>query len=1587
MTDQELIESLQQKSAGELSSAEVEAIRARWTQSPALRQALLEHLHLESQLTGALGPVQLDVDMILQRATEQQRRERVSLPRWSWLIGLCLVLVVAAGVGFLLLKPPAPDLIVDGDSPNVSPAVDPKVIETPADVSEEPSAATAVVSSTHEPLVEPVPGPTSPEPLKPEVIEVAENEPWTTAFSRDTVPLSADSPKLESPYQSAGHDELSDVDAKRWLAAVEGQPYQWTTDLIGNPVRRVARFQGLSKLRAPWLPDAILRLTPFEVSDMTLYFWRGPTGIALRFYTRREPHLWAAFEISRENSSPRPTRLGLLCTDSGSYSRSTPGTLDIRHQGGDLVLARGGIILLSVPCPGPPIEVFVEGQFRLRGLSMHRCEPFSVPPENPHPVVVSGAAATMPWAVSAERPASFASNPDGSVSMTSHSPEKEGLIAFPFGWQLALTQSTLTQPAGGTGLYEVMVNVESAEPGTGIFLGDRDGWPVQRLGFFQDSATKQLTFGILRPGEQRTEANYQPNDFPAPYVSRSSWFKLVAGLGTLHILTSGDGRHWGHVVESPGRDLPGAVGSIGLFALPGSNARTIRVNQIEIRELSGLTQMADPQRIRQVPPFQPRDWRDNAAWMHRVLDTQPPDVDGIDWLSTNAVAALAQGPPRETGLSLLRQLVAVGLQSTRPFEEKRLLVDDAASLCDLFDEGSAKIVASWYEELGWQLANAGDVHPLKTVRPAWLGSPLWTDTRFRNVWERLQSFEILQAVYRRDWANAWSLSQSSLFWNLLPHPDQRPTDRGEEVDRHAKWAKALVAENTPQLDDGTAGVMPIALRHPLVPVLSKEAYNIRAELQSALTGQTYDDACRVVMSIAENDGPGLLPDLEDRQLYVSMSTAIAMARRNHPGFVKTMAEKFEPLGQLRVRSAMNKKDVAALQAATVQFMGTDAARSAHLSLGEQALSVGQFETAEQHFHEGLVDASQRWREILTPRLLLTQASDGRLPSESDRGVLTESIDFNGTVISKAEFQKLLDDLAERPAARSVLPATLATPPVPFATAFYRLEPRAQFDGQPGNNPGRHEYRFGDVFGKQFSVTDDAQQMIISNRFQVNAYHVTDGRQLWAQGLGSEQGEAYALASHPMKPLLTSDHLIVRRLTKAGIELACLKRVDGQIVWQQRPSLSVLTDPVIWNGRLFAITLARLEEDLLQVEATWFDAVSGKTNSSRPLFRLRESTDRPFGGQLAISGRLAVCTVGGTVACFDSRGEMRWLKRMMLMQKPVDELAEDVRVAPPVIQSGRVVVAIPGVREVQCLDLDSGISIWELPVVNLRGLISVTESRAVLDTTTHVLAIDTEKGSVAWRYPCENRLEACRVEDGTLLLSRRATFANRRSRPVLTWLDLLTGQERGQALVDVSEREEFQLGPMWSAGGKWWSLVGQSWKDPKRELHEFVAVSATVPRSSTDETLQAWRPELPESQLAEIQTVLPGWFPVANYRERLIIHAGDLRGETSVLVSKLDLQNSVRLINRVRLSPGRKHTLRLRVGNQPGQTWGLSVRVANRILSDLRIEDVGSGHAGWRDLSFDLSPWAGQDISVQVIQSSINDSAVEALWKSAVLSTE
>ena len=1611
MTDQELIQLLHEKPPGEFTPFEMDALRRRWTQSPELRQALVEHLHLETELSGALSSIALDVDCLLKRASQQKRLAAPEpLRGWQWLIGLCLLIAVIAGGTLWVGRHQEGDheLIAQQGKGNATESNDTDGAAwkfaadalKPANVGGEASAADAVATALgeKEPLL--TSEPTSKEPMpeaKPVVAElVPVIEPWTAAMAREVAPWSALSPKLTRDFKSAGHDELPETEAKRWFSPVEGQPFTWAQDVYGTQHKRVARFQGLARLRAPWTDETLLRLTPFEMTDFTLYFWRGPQGVALRFYTRREPHQWAAFSIVRENSLPKPLRFGLLTSDNGNYVRAGAATFDLRHQDGGITLARGGITLLTAPMVAIPDEVYIEGQFRLRGISLHKSAPLPSLPETSHPLVMSGAANALPWSLSAELPAELNTHDNGSISLTTTSAAKAGIASVPI---VAPSQTGATR-----GLYEVIARVESADPGTGLFLGDSDGRPLHRIGFFKEATTQQITFGVLRPGEQRDTSNFDPNGFPPPYHTPQQWIKLVAGAGTLQILVSGDGRSWGHLVENPARDLIGPVATIGLFAnpiaQPGTAPRSIRLSHLEVRELNGVTSFAERSLVAQSPPFASDELKDMAKWTQRTLATQPAGVALPRWFNACAVAALSQGPAKELAVPLLRQLMAVGIRSEASFAQKLKLLDDAALLSDLWDEVAAKVHATHYETLAEQIASTGDLHPLATLRPAIIRSPMWTVSKLRFAWERQNSRELLLAAYRGDWADAWESSQTALFWNTGVHPDWRPTERSDDLDKYARWLKAVSIENAPQLDDGTAGVFPGVWRHPLAMQWNKEAYNVRSELQSALVGQTYEDACRIVMSIGDHDGPGMLPDMEDRQLFVSLPTAIAGAMQAHPDFAKLMTEKFGPLGQIRVRTAINAGDVRGMQAATLQFFGTEAAAEAHEWLGDRALAAGRFPAAEEHFLMGLTHAAARQRESLTARLQLATALNGQQPS-SPIVTPTKPIELSGTSIAPAAFETLIRDLSARPSASSrFVVTTTSTAPPPLTPAAFKLEARAQFDGQPGNNPGRAEFRFGDPFARQISVVTDVQRMFVSNRFQVNAYALPGGQQQWAQGLGAEQGDAYGLPFAPMKPLIAGDRLYVRRLTKAGAELACLQCDNGHVLWKQRPNSQVLTDPVFWNGSLFALTLAKVDDDLLQVEATRFDFETGAATSSQPLFRMKDQGERSLVAQLALAGRVAVCTLGGTTACFDSAGEVQWLRRHTWLPKMIDELSEDFRAFTPSIMTdapnnsgeqpsvagGRIVVSLPGVRAVSCLSLATGRLVWERPISDLRGAISVSGSRVLVDTTTGLTALSLDDGTVAWSQPLDARLEAIHAEGNVVVVAHRAKLVGNKSKPFLMWLDLKTGRELAQSQVEGVERDENQLGPLVFAAGKWWTFAGQGWKDPKRELNEIVAASPLVPGRFGDTALGAWQPDIIETQLADLALILPGWSLATGFSANHKLIVSDQRGETAVLSSKLVETHDIALVGQFEIPAGRKTTLRLRVGNHSDKRWQLGVRVENQLLLDRTIEETGSAN-GWHDIVVDLSPFAGRTIPVQLLHAAPKQQQTEVLWKRAVIVVE
>src|SRR5258707_502406 len=80
MTDDELIDLLEQTPAEQLSIEQIELIRRRVAGSSTLRTALAGHLAFEQRMHAALGRPHLEVDVLLARV--ESRRTTVRALRW-----------------------------------------------------------------------------------------------------------------------------------------------------------------------------------------------------------------------------------------------------------------------------------------------------------------------------------------------------------------------------------------------------------------------------------------------------------------------------------------------------------------------------------------------------------------------------------------------------------------------------------------------------------------------------------------------------------------------------------------------------------------------------------------------------------------------------------------------------------------------------------------------------------------------------------------------------------------------------------------------------------------------------------------------------------------------------------------------------------------------------------------------------------------------------------------------------------------------------------------------------------------------------------------------------------------------------------------------------------------------------------------------------------------------------------------------------------------------------------------------------------------------------------------------------------------
>lgn len=1208
------------------------------------------------------------------------------------------------------------------------------------------------------------------------------------------------------------HIAPTEEELRKVLSEVPGKNYRFGRQKKGP--REFTRIDGFYRLNLPWPEGSALRMCMIERERFQVHVYHGQEGITLRYF-RDEEQSWAVYHTTRDAGKPEPKEPVLWATDQWRTIRTDNGTVCLHYAAGALTMARGGVRLFTVPFSGPPDEVFVEGSALVWGLDVAEGPP--LPPEatTGEEVLPRTPAARLAWREEPVAGCSLTHEPDGSV-----------LFAAAEKTDHVFTDAWVCEP----GLHEFLFEVESPDPGTGIYLGNSAGEPLFRLAFFREPNTRRTTFGLMYPHSREIERNYEYDKRAVPYVGRRHWLRMVLAGGVLSVWTSGDGRHWSQPEHAIVR-VEGSCTRLGLYACSDEKPRAIRLHSVEIRRLARVESLADSALRGAVPRL--ADCPDLGIWTERVETAQPGNADPAAWRRTCIVGTLQQGPKPEVGQPLLGELLTEAIAGAGESDALALL-HEAGLLVNIPDQNDLLRYLGCYDALGTRWMRGDHPCPYTTIDLAVARALPYVPGWLIQVPEQRLRHELVLGAYQGRWADVAALcnrlEERGLYRRLREsEPTWMPS-----VGHLVEWAEGEAARNLglPESETrwaaqgrpgGRGRRLPASLAHsgahPLLQRVDKEGYNVLAEVLAAKQSETWREAAQLVTSAAPAAIEGLVFSPDDAERMVSLRLALEQCVLGTPALRETLETEFGQLGQLRFTRACDTGNPREVEVVAAQFPGTSAAASAYQWLGDRALAAGWFARAG-----GYYQSAQRSQvspsEELAARVRLAAALEGR-----DAGsAVQREVHLAGQTLAAADFERLVAEMRQARAASSAVAAP--EPYQPPAAGAYALRPWAGFDRNHERRPAGVSH-VADWVARQTGVVFAAGQMIVSSPVEVIGLELASGRPLWQQKLQVDEARLrWPMAR--MQPLALGAWIFVRRLTEQGPELACLDVVDGRLLWNQRPEKGhVASDPLCVGQAVCAVTASTLQNKL-RLELTGYHPESGGILASRPLVEFTDFWNQEIPCAASVAGDRIVISAGGAAICCDGDGALQWVRRQMRIPSPPYDRSNGQMWSrqlhdPPVIAGQRVLVTQPGVWTVDCIDLTTGRLLWSEVEPDVRRVVGVAGDLAIIETSDAIGALDLATGEPRWYHTAPNRFEVCQAGAASVVYAQRQPMLEPRDqfRGRLVWLNPATGKAVHQSELPLTPDKQPLAGPLVVRGRRAWLFVSGEATKTRRELLELA----------------------------------------------------------------------------------------------------------------------------------------------------------------------
>ena len=1199
---------------------------------------------------------------------------------------------------------------------------------------------------------------------------------------------------------------------KQLLLPVPGHRYDLVDTNWKN--RPLCRFGGLMRLNLPWPEDSALRFSFLDARDIRWSLWNGNRGVMLQFCNDFYS-AWAAYGAVRQGNPPTSKELALWATDGGRYRRSGVGTLEIHYRQGHLLLMRGDLRLLTVPFAGPPQEVYLEGEGLVRGLEIVP-SPLPAPKEKgdsrllPSTSLLSADKPTaLPWT---DPPAgmTFQRLPDGSVELRAGERTPAGQAA-----------TKLEQP----GFYEVLAEVEDADPGTGIFLGGLDGKPVCRLGVFRHPETGRKIFGPLAvwSGDHDRGADVRK---VVPYLGPNHWLRLTVGAGVTRCWTSGDGGYWSPIGTTT-ETAEGACRQVGLYCLPGDRPRAIKLRRLEVRRFENLSSLvaADVyQRARANAPGV--DVGDVDAWEISVAASCPREVPPDAWWKACALATLANGPKAPLAHPIFQRLQDRVLQDPAELPRAFPFLAEAAQFYPGDYNASVQLEHA-YRLVGAAMVRSGQSGAFTAASQAMLRSPLWSEQRLTVFDPQLLREELWAGMGQDRWPQVAETGEKLEFWNRVGFREGEPPPLNDQTRHMVYWAHVEATGRVPPEAAAPPGAPPRRWKHPLASEAGKDAYNLISEFNAAVDAQAYGEACQIVATTAETQALGLVPDRKDPRLAMTLPVAIGLAMHDSPELKRAMQEKFGALGGLRFRQAAADGNRAAVADVALRFPTTEAAADAHRWLGDRDLASGRFTEALAEYAWSLESSPAASQEAIHARQRLAAAMLGQ-----DVGPrVTSPVQLGARRFTAEEFETLVGQLRQLHHPGVAAGANGHAGLEEIEPTGQTLQPAMEYESPRLRRHWSMPDRSVDWAGRQTAALVAAGQLFVSNQVDQMAFDLETGQLQWAQrGAAEDRQQQWPLV--PMRPVPYRDTILVRRLAEEGPELACLLAADGRLLWSVTPDKYVVSDPLLVGQNCYVLTAIDEGSQRLGLGLATIDADSGQVRSRTTLAEFYDIWNLRIPCQATLAEGRLVATAGGCVlACRPGAG-VEWIRRQLWMPPSSEAFFEasgwySQIHQPPLVGGGRVFATQPGVWGIQCLDLATGRLVWQRAAGDLVRLVGLVEDRLVVETAEGLSAFDAATGKPLWTHEAPHPVESRILAGPRAIEYLQAMPPLRGEAPqlALTRIDLDNGQVRRRTLLEGPAEKEPLWGPLVTAGGRQWLLSGAAANPTKRIVLELTGKDA------------------------------------------------------------------------------------------------------------------------------------------------------------------